>query len=172
MAKTKKGFTVIEILIIIIIISILATFIFVSISSSRNKSRNLSVFYSMRGTADNAFSCLETNISNSRISAMGDATYSSICLYDSGGSFVDDPSYASWPDISKNGWDNTLQTNLTQDGFFWCALDSFGSTHPVNVGNYDGVSYGGASGGRFCYMLKNGDKYIWCAPEGCKKEGF
>jgi prepilin-type N-terminal cleavage/methylation domain-containing protein len=166
MNKNKKGFTILEILIIIAIISLLVTIVLANISSSQEKSRNLAVFYSVRGTADNAFACLGENMPGVRLSPPNDFTRSNICLYDSGGTLVDYPGYSSWPDISKNGWSYA-------DGFSWCSLGSPSGIHPTSTGAYADGSFGGSRGaGNFCYMLKKGNKYIWCMQDGCKKEGF
>ena len=170
--KNKSGFTVIEILLVIAIISILVTVILVNIFSARTKSNDMSVFYSMRGTADVAFACLTGRASGVALSSM-ESAYTSICIYDMGGVYAADSSYSDWPDVSKDSWSGDLRYALGEDGFYWCNLGSSGVSHPTFVGAYSDGSIGGwAAAGNFCYMLKNGDKYIWCTQSGCRKEGF
>jgi prepilin-type N-terminal cleavage/methylation domain-containing protein len=173
MKKNKKGFTIIEIFLVVAIIAILVSIVLASIFSARVKSQKMSVFYSMRGTADVSFTCLGVQLPNVRLSSFDDLSHGSICIYNPGAGYVDAPGYSDWPDIKKSGWSTDLKTNLTQDGFFWCSVFSTGTSHPTNVGSYSDGTYGGAaSSGNFCYMLKNGSSYIWCTQEGCRKEGF
>lgn len=173
--KNKKGFTVIEILLILAIIGILATIVVFNVFSARVKSHNMSIFYSMRGTADVSFACLSSQLPAVRLSVFDDATHNSICMYNSGGSYVDAPGYSDWPDILKNGWSDDLKTSSppAEDGFYWCSISSTGAIHPTDVGIYeDGTRGGSTASGNFCYMLKKGTSYIWCTQEGCRKEGF
>jgi len=172
MVKNKKGFTLIEILLIIVIISILATVVLVSIFSSQTKAHDYSAFYSMRGTADISFACLESQLPNVRLSPF-DSANGSICIYNPGSGYVDGSGYSDWPDISSNKWETNSGVSWPADGFYWCSVNSSGTVHPNGVSSYtDGVSGGSVSNGNFCYILKNGTKYIWCTQEACKKEGF
>lgn len=172
--KNKKGFTLIELLMIITIISLLAGVIIVSLYKARVRSAATTVLYSVKSAATASYGCLVGELPNARISEAGDASHSSVCIYNSGGTYVDDPSFTSWPDITKKGWSNALRTNLSQgDGFYWCRLGSSGTTHPTNVGTYDNDLYGGSNvSGEFCFMFRSSDMYVWCTPDGCKKEGF
>jgi len=169
MKKNKahyKGLTLIELLLVICIIGILTSIILSSIVYSRQKSRDLSTFSSMRSAAGPAFACLNSNLTGVELASM-DSSIGSICKY--GMNKVD--GYPNWPDISKNGWSNQYQTNIDSDGFFWCPVKYTLSNHPTSVGSYGGT-YGGSADGSFCYMLKNGDRYMWCTENGCRKEGF
>lgn len=172
--KNQRGFTLIELLIIITVIIILASVIVASLYRARVRSNATSVMYSLKSAATASYGCLLGGLQDARLSNVGDASHSSVCVYNSGGTYVDDPSYTDWPDLTKKSWNVTQRTNLAEgDGAYWCRLGSAGATHPIDVGAYDNNIYGGNNiSGEFCFMLKNSGMYVWCRPDGCRREGF
>jgi len=168
MNKNKKGFTIIELLVIIAIIGILVTIVFVDLLSAKKKAQDNSAFTSFKSVAAPAFMCLSSGVPGVQLTdPESTAGTVSVCSPPEEG-------ISAWPDFSKYGWSNTLSASLSDEkGFYWCDVNYNSDTAPSTIGAYSNGSLGGTdSAGNFCFMLKNGDKYIWCTVTGCYKQGF
>jgi len=151
----KQGFTVIEILVVVAIIAILATVLLVSMNGSRKKAQDNSALTSFKSAAAPVYMCLTSGLLLNAVPAAGQP----ICPGDD----------AVWPDFTKFGWSNTVSTNLSDNqGFYWCDVTSDNSSIPALTGTVGGDK----TSGNFCFMLKNGDEYMWCTISGCSKQGF
>lgn len=159
---SQKGFTLIEILLILAVIVILVSIILVNIIGSREKAQDNSIFTTFKSAASPAYSCFMGDTPGVTLTAPNATGGNSIC----------NPAVinAVWPDFSRYGWSG--DSTDPDKRFYWCDVNSDGSVVPA-TGSYNGTTMGGnGSTGSFCFMLKNGSKYMWCTSRGCRKEGF
>jgi prepilin-type N-terminal cleavage/methylation domain-containing protein len=152
----RRGFTIIEILVIVAIIGILVSIILVSMLGSKEKAQDNSAFTSFKSVAAPAFMCL-TGGPGAQLTNPPTENYN-ICNIPA----VPD---SNWPDLTKTSWKYA--------DFSWCSPESSGELLPSLRGSYQDQVYGGDSvTGDFCFMMKNGEKYMWCTITGCRKQGF
>jgi len=165
MKKNKKGFTLIEILIIVCIIGILVSVIMVGLMNAKKKSQDVSALTTFKSIASPAFMCLNSGI------ATVDLRNNPIAGNNICNSAIPTPN-SVWPDFSKYGWTNALAGGT--NSFYWCNVNATGSALPATMSTtYTSGSVGGSrSTGDFCFMIRNGTKYMWCTLKGCYKQGF
>lgn len=169
--KMRRGFTLVELLIVIAIIGILASIVLVNLSNSRVKAKDTSLFSSMRSAQTAALSC-SYDPASVRLGFWWSPTNptADICWSSSTGATTLSQ-YGQWPRVTAG--------TRPVDGYTtsWC--DVFIpvadlSTIPTNLnwggGNMDGNN--AFKSGKFCFLLKNGTKYIHCNQNGCAKQGF
>lgn len=162
----RRGFTIMEILIVVAIIMILVTILLVSMSGSRKKAMDNSAFTSFKSAAAPVYMCLTSSLDLNPSPSAGNNICNDTAATD-----------AVWPDFSKYGWSNDLTSGNPTDPnnvFYWCSVDSTNSSVPTNASDQyeDGIFGGDKATGNFCFMMKNGDEYMWCTLTGCSKQGF
>lgn len=176
----KRGFSLIELMITISIISVLASIVLVSLSFTKQKAKDASALASIRSTQAAAYRCLlRAGLNNIRLKNINSANV--LCCYNSSGIDCDTSvdGFPNWPDIANTGWgvstvlDNTTVSDTGTVGWNWCTIGTNDEVRPSSVGSYSDGSIGGSrKSGDFCYILKNGTRYIWCTETGCRKQGF